>query len=79
MRLHGGTVDQHLRGRPACRCQNIEDVDPYALGRPSDEAEAHADELCVRPAITGADKRRKRRRRSLGLDIRYIVTFTGAA
>lgn len=38
MRLDGGGVDQHLGRRPAGRGQGVEDVDPDALGRPSDEA-----------------------------------------
>ena len=38
MRLHRRGVDQHLRRWAAGRGQSIEDVDPDALGRPSDEA-----------------------------------------
>ena len=37
MRLHRRTVDQDLRWRASCRCQNIEDIDPNALRSPSDE------------------------------------------
>jgi hypothetical protein len=37
VRLHCRTVDQDLRWRPSCRCQNIKDVDPYALRGPPDK------------------------------------------
>ena len=37
MGLHRRTVDQDLRWRASCRCQNIEDIDPNAFRSPSDE------------------------------------------
>lgn len=36
--LHGGGVDQHLRGRPASSGQRLEQLDPDPLGRPAHEA-----------------------------------------
>jgi hypothetical protein len=38
MRLHRRGVDEHLRRCSASRDQGMEDVDPDALGCPSDEA-----------------------------------------
>ena len=37
MRLHGGTVDQHLGRRPAHARQRMEQVNPDALGSPANE------------------------------------------
>ncbi len=38
MGLHSRGVDEHLRGWSASRGQSLEDIDPDALGGPSDEA-----------------------------------------
>ena len=38
MSLDRRGVDQHFRGRPAGRCQGVEDVHPDAFGRPAHEA-----------------------------------------
>ena len=38
MRLHGGTVDEHLGWRTAGARERMEELDPDALRRPADEA-----------------------------------------
>ena len=54
MRLHRQGVDEHLRRCSASRDQGMEDVDPDALGCPSDEAVVErlvraVDIRCVNP------------------------------
>ena len=58
MRLHRRTVDQDLRWRASCRCQNIEDILPNAFRRPSDEPIVEGlvrtiDIWCIDPAAAG--------------------------
>jgi hypothetical protein len=55
VRLHGGTVDEHLRRRTACARQRMEEIDPYALRGPADEPVIErlvrpVDGRCIDPA-----------------------------
>ncbi len=38
MRLHGGGIDENLGGRTASLRESLEQIDPDALGRPTDIA-----------------------------------------